>query len=507
MMKRWLFLLIALLHISCARAAMNDDVNNPSVVSPLTGLTTTFTGLSVNNVQSLSLSSVPTTGATTSSVAFSFSYTALAPTGMTCVWNPGLVNGGTVTTFSASGGSGSGHCPTPSTAGTYTMTATGTGPNTASATASNTTAISTATACPDDDGSNAASAGTAQSPNLLVGYAATINGTNGLGCKVAGVDYHVGLPAGTTLVVPTSGNIPAGTSISGNIITITANDVTFQGFDMTGKSIQGAGISGLTIQYNKFVVTACVDPPIWIGNGGGVSGATIIQYNDFDGGGSLCGTGDATPTNPQGYSDGSAADVYVQDIAAGATLSYQYNYHINANSDDVDVSGPGSGTTTFFDQYNYFSGGGWGGHPDGIQFCGGNFATPTVRHNTFLQPQALVGIIDTQVFHVEAQCTSNITNARVIFNTTVQPGSQKCISVDTLLCTSNSVISCKNDNPGAGSSNSGFAAYGNYLDWTTSSENLDDANACTSTTWGSPYANYDMTLGTPTPVNLFHWQQ
>src|ERR1019366_5544231 len=135
-------------------------------------------------------------------------------------------------------------------AGTYhvCVAASGSYSNSPYGTAFVITAIAAGT-CPDNDGSSGASAGSPQSPSLLAGYAATINGTHGLGCKVAGVDYHVGLPVGTTLVVPTSGNIPAGTSISGNIVTVNANNVTFQGFDMTGKSIQDDGISGLTIQY------------------------------------------------------------------------------------------------------------------------------------------------------------------------------------------------------------------------------------------------------------------
>jgi hypothetical protein len=77
------------------------------------------------------------------SVPFNFSYGGSAPTGMTCTWTPGSVGGGTVTSFTASGGTGSGLCPPPSTAGTYTMSATGTGPNTSTGSAPNTTVVGT----------------------------------------------------------------------------------------------------------------------------------------------------------------------------------------------------------------------------------------------------------------------------------------------------------------------------------------------------------------------------
>ena len=142
MMKRRLLLTTALTGVAFgARAALKDDVGNTSVVSPLTNLNTTFP-LTVNgSAPGITLTSVPTTGTAGSGITIGFSYTVAAPSGLTAVWNPGVISGG-VSGFSAAGGNGSATVTAPSSTGTYTLTVTGTGSNTASATAPNTTVIS-----------------------------------------------------------------------------------------------------------------------------------------------------------------------------------------------------------------------------------------------------------------------------------------------------------------------------------------------------------------------------
>lgn len=142
MMKRRLLLTTALTGVAFgARAALKDDVGNTSVVSPLTNLSRTFTGLNVNSSSnSITLTSVPSSAGVSAAVSISFSYTGAAPSGLTAVWNPGAVSGA-VSGFSASGGSGSATVISPSSIGTYTLTVTGTGSNTSSATAGNTTSV------------------------------------------------------------------------------------------------------------------------------------------------------------------------------------------------------------------------------------------------------------------------------------------------------------------------------------------------------------------------------
>lgn len=475
-----------------ASAAIVDANGNPVKA---TGPLTVFTGLNFNGgggSPTITLTSVPSSGTISTNLSTAFTYTVAAPSGLTAVWNPGGISG-TVSSFSASGGSGSAAVRTPGSAGTYTLSVTGTGSNTATAIAPNSTVVSTGTSCPDNDGSSGAPVGTIQHPALLSGYLAAINGTHGLGCLVAGVDYHVGLPSTTSLVVPTSGNLPAGASISGNAVSINSNNVTLQGFDFTGKSVSGSGRSGIIIQNNKFQVTGSCLTPILLQN----AGTTTIQFNDI--------TGATRSTCTDGYTSGFTGEVNVNPIA-GATFTYQWNNHQTVNSDAVAVQGPGSGTAAFFMQYNLFEAMGYTGHPDGIQFCAGNFATPTMRHNTYYQPQALLGQIDSQILHVEAQCSpaGQITNATVAYNTFVQPGSSNCIAVDIPgTCTSNSTVSCKNDNPPS-TTNSGMKVYGNYMDWTTSQINIDNTSGCTSIVIGSPDANWDMKLGVTMTSNQNH---
>ena len=129
------------LGVTSVSGTMKDSVGNATVLSPLTTITTTFAGLSVNEGNSLTIDTTASSAPVSSSAAFTFSYGGSAPGGMSCVWSPGSVAGGAVTSFTASGGTGGGDCPTPSTSGTYTMIATGTSPNTSTASAPNTTVV------------------------------------------------------------------------------------------------------------------------------------------------------------------------------------------------------------------------------------------------------------------------------------------------------------------------------------------------------------------------------
>ncbi len=126
--------------ITPARAAIKDANGNPINA---TGPHPVFTGLNVNAgvSNSITITSIPGSASTSSTVTFPFSYTGSAPSGMTAVWNPGAL-AAAITLFSASGGTGSATAATPSAAGTYTLTATGTGPNTSAAIAPNTTVVS-----------------------------------------------------------------------------------------------------------------------------------------------------------------------------------------------------------------------------------------------------------------------------------------------------------------------------------------------------------------------------
>src|SRR5271168_4859360 len=85
--------------------------------------------------------------------------------------------------------------------------------------------------CPANDGSGGAPGGTPQLPALLTAYMTTLHA---LGCKIAGVDYYVGIPSGTTLMDWQSIS-QTGVSVdsSNSVVTIMADNVTLSGIDFS----------------------------------------------------------------------------------------------------------------------------------------------------------------------------------------------------------------------------------------------------------------------------------
>lgn len=349
--------------------------------------------------------------------------------------------------------------------------------------------------CPDNDGSSGAVAGSAQYPSLLNGYLAAINGPHGLGCRVAGVDYRVGLIASPSLSDPTAGGLPAGATYSAgaHTVTISSNNVTFSGWDMSlGGGLElvvSSGVTGTVITGNKFLVQSpnCLAPLRF----NGLAGTTTVQYNKIDGGGAAC----------ESITGGLTADVYIVGSASGAVFIFQWNDQENVSSDGVNIAGPASGTPlTFTYKYNLMYQVGWIGnpldpnHPDGLQFAGGNVTAPTMTHNTFYNPVFVGGTAGVQPFHVEAQLTSAIVNAVVAYNTILSVGTCNGGTDYPNGCSSNFDIACKQD--GAGNSNTGFSAFANYIDWSGAIAALTTEAGCTGATWGSPYSNYDAVAGT-----------
>jgi hypothetical protein len=349
--------------------------------------------------------------------------------------------------------------------------------------------------CPDDDGSADASAGTPQYPTLLrgdfgVAYATTIK--SALGCNVAGVDYRVGLPSGATLNNPTNGGLPSGCSYDSGSHTVTCTTpTTISGWDFSvanGLQLLLNGSGTWMVSGNNFGVGSnCLEP---IRIGGGVSNV-VITKNNIDGGGSTC-------ASFGGGVNGLYTDI--NGIPASATRNITYNWIKNIPEDAIDFSsGPSSGSVAPVIAYNLFDLQGWIGHPDGVQECGGNFTNLTIKHNTYRQYYFAGMQQGVQPLHTEAQCTSTITNTVTAYNTLVIAQSSNgsgtaCTSKGyPANCGANFAIACKQDKPGPPTNiNTGFAAYGNYLDARGALAALTNGYSCFSTTWGSPQANWDM---------------
>lgn len=348
--------------------------------------------------------------------------------------------------------------------------------------------------CPDDDGSSGATVGAANQPALLNGYAAAINGPHGLGCKVAGVDYRVGLVVSPSLADPTAGGLPSGVSYNSgsHTVTISSNNVTFQAWDLTVAGglelVVNSGVTGTHILGNKFLVQSpnCLGPMVFQQ----LAGTTTVQYNTIDGGGAACAS----------LSGSRSSDVDIVSAASGATFIYQWNLHQNIGEDAVNYTGPGSGTPlAIFHRYNMDYIQGWRGHPDGVQFVNGLYASPIYSHNTYYNPIFAGQQQGTQPAHIEAQLTATITNGVVSYSTFVTTGSCNGGVNYPVGCSVNFDIACKQD---AGSnSNTGFAAYGNYIDRSGAIAALTNAYNCVSTTWGSPHPNWDAVAGTQLSTN------
>ena len=203
-------------------------------------ITDQVNGLSgdTNTLQSLVVSGVPV-GAVLSDGTNSFTATASGGSVNVAGWNLAALK---ITVASAA---------------LFTLTATATVQDaqgaTGQATASETVSVtaSSSTTTQYADGSASASSGTPELPNLFSGYSVRPP------WEVAGVDYHVGVPSNQTLLQPTAANLPAGTTLDGQLILVTANNVTINGFDFSGNGGYGiyieAGVTGTRITNNLFV--------------------------------------------------------------------------------------------------------------------------------------------------------------------------------------------------------------------------------------------------------------
>jgi hypothetical protein len=337
---------LAVTGFSLNGGTIKDPFGNAAILTTSGGLrfsiVQSFPGVTVNSgTPTIALNSVPLSGTVGTPAAFTFAYTVSAPTGMSCVWNSGAVPGGTVTGFSASGGTGGGSCPAPAAAGTYTLHVAGTGPNTAAADAGNTTtfAPSGGTACAQGsafaDGCPGAPTGTAQFPNILSSYAARPP------WNVAGVDFHVGVPTGTSLTSAATATMPTGCSRSTGVITCASGSPTLNALDFTGVQLVQTG-GNLTVTNSSFTITTQPGAEAIVTSGSG----SLTLTNDTIDGANVAGTDQVTaliflenPTFTGKYLwiRNVAGDVF--NLQAGPrtdTLLYSFVENFGTNGGHVD---------------------------------------------------------------------------------------------------------------------------------------------------------------------------
>ena len=204
-----------------------------------------------------------------------------------------------------------------------------------------------------NDGSSNASAGIAQLPNLLNGYAVRPS------WEVAGVDYAVGVPAGTQL--------RDWQTLSGPGITVSGNEVRIDG--QAGVNLNGIDFSlhGGAFLYlvnsPDAVITNCkfqANTPTSLIDAGPGSSNLTVQHSTLIGGSSGSGL-----------------------ISADGNVVIQYNLMKDYPQHAVEISG----NTNLTYKYNLLDNGGTvaGSHLNFLQLTGGGTIKLDVEFNTTYQ--------------------------------------------------------------------------------------------------------------------------
>jgi hypothetical protein len=247
------------------------------------------------------------------------------------------------------------------------------------------------------DGSSGAPAGTPLLPTLLNGYAARP------AWKVAGVDYAVGVPSGTSLANPSSITL-AGVSVdtASHTVTISCSNVSLSGYDFRGGGGWGVdidpGATNVVIKNCHFLVGANNNVPINAASG---SGNLTVLNNTIDGG-----------------SGTSGADWALVNYGGSGTFTAKYNAFLNAQEDAIDFN---SGTMTTVVEYNVFDNLGTspGSHPDPVQYVGVTSNNSVEAYNTIYQPNPS----GMQGVQLQAQSGSTLDNTMIENNTIVAKAS------------------------------------------------------------------------------------
>jgi hypothetical protein len=191
----------------------------------------------------------------------------------------------------------------------------------------------------ESDGFAAAPAGTSQYPHLLDGYMSRSP------CKVAGVDYRVGINTGKTLASPTTLTSNSAITVSnGTVRCVGAASVTVDAIDFTGYTLYNGsdGCQNITITNSKF---AC--PATWSASSpyafmaDQLPGSWVVKYNEFYG--DNCGTFPNDLSDPVSLSNvvfqyNLMQHMPERHVSAGGPGNVDYRYNLI----DSDVTEPGA---------------------------------------------------------------------------------------------------------------------------------------------------------------------
>jgi hypothetical protein len=252
-----------------------------------------------------------------------------------------------------------------------------------------------------NDGSAAAPAGKPMLPNILLHYAARPP------WKVAGVDYVVGVPAGTRLLDPATIAI-AGVSVNAtsHMIVVSGNNVTISGYDF-GRS-GGWGIS-VAAKATDTVIKSC---NFLVGDN------HLVPIN------AAAGSGNLTILDSTFDSANSSTAVWtLVNYNGSGRFVAEYNSFENSPDDAIDF---GSGMMTTVVEYNVFENLGTDpeAHADAVQYVGVTSNNSVISFNTVYQANPS----GNQGLQIEAQNGSTITNTWVENNVIVAKGGARTMS-------------------------------------------------------------------------------
>ncbi len=251
-----------------------------------------------------------------------------------------------------------------------------------------------------EDGAAGAASGIAQLPRLLDGYAARPP------WSVAGVDYAVGVPAGTALKDPASLAM-AGVRVDAatHTVRVSGDHVRLNGYDFSLEGGWNVYVDGAddVIEDSNFKVGVNNRVPI---QGSARASDLSVRHNTLDGGGG-------------------------RDGAVWALISYngsgkfvaRYNYFLNAPEDAIDFN---NGTMSTVVEYNLFHNLGTDprSHPDPVQYVGVRLIGAVEAFNTIYQPNpgGMQGV------QLQAQLGSSLSHAAIRNNVIVAKGPSRGMS-------------------------------------------------------------------------------
>ncbi len=253
------------------------------------------------------------------------------------------------------------------------------------------------------DGSANASAGTAELPTILKGYVTRPP------WEVAGVDYAVGVPVGTTLKNPSSIAM-AGVSVNttNHTITVTGDNVTLSGYDFSLNNGWSAVVEGAndSIENSRFVVgpnQGALGTSLTVTSS--ASNFSLIK-NEFDG-------NNVAVTAQLGST---------VSIASSGKLTIQYNYFHNSGGDMIDLNATTAPQVELFQNNLFTNIGVTTAHADTIQWydtkvgAGSDIGFNTV-YQTVAQPGAGMGALVAGIGGPEASVSGLMVNNNTVIDT------------------------------------------------------------------------------------------